>query len=47
MLLGGKGITKLCAIQLQLKGEPMPLNWSLGSLCLLFNVKLQVKGYVS
>jgi hypothetical protein len=46
MVLSGKGITKVCAIQLQLGGEHMFSGRFLGSLCLLFSVKLQVKGYV-
>jgi hypothetical protein len=40
MPLRGKGITKVCAIQLQLGGEHMLSSWPLSSVCLLFSVKL-------
>ncbi len=40
ILLGGRGITKVCAIRLQPRGEHMLSSWPLGNLCLLFNVKI-------
>jgi hypothetical protein len=44
---GAMGITKVCAIWLWPGGEHMFLGWPLNSLCLLFNVKFQLKSYVS
>jgi hypothetical protein len=46
MLLRGREIIKMCAIQLQPAGEQMFLGWSLDNMCLLFSVKLQGKSYV-
>ncbi len=46
MLSRGKGITKVCAIRLRLGGEHMFSSWPFGNVCLLFNVKHSMKGYV-
>ncbi len=46
MFLRVKEITKVCAIQLRFGGEHMFSTWPFNSLCLLFSVKLQVKGWM-